>query len=137
MTSKYYSKPMAQHQKAVVILILYDVQKDEVIRKFTAHGYEEWEGIAPDYSKAFVEVDSVATRFTGPVKVKLNLYYFSTSTLTSFIEFAEPAINLYFYVHEPVFSPGGTRVLMTTGATVGNEFNGLGYGIGMVLEDIK
>ena len=115
----------------------YDVQEDKIIRKFTAEGYDEWEGIAPDYSKAFVEVDEVATRFTGPVKVKLNLYDFSTSTLTPFIEFAEPDINEYFYVHEPVFSPDGTRVLMTTGATVGNEFNGPGYGIGMVLVNLE
>jgi len=116
---------------------IYDIQKNKIIRQFTAKGYDEWEGIAPDYSKAFVEVDKNATRFTGPVKVKLNLFDFSTSTLKPFIEFADPAINEYFYVHEPVFSPDGTRVLMTTGATVGNEFNGPGYGIGMVLVDLE
>jgi hypothetical protein len=113
------------------------MQEDKIIRQFTAKAYDEWEGIAPDYSKAFVEVDEAATRFTGPVKVKLHMYDFSTSTLTPFIEFSEPAINEYFYVHEPVFSPDGTRVLMTTGATVGNEFNGPGYGIGMVLVDLE
>lgn len=116
---------------------IYDMQEDKIIRQFTAKAYDEWEGIAPDYSKAFVEVDEAATRFTGPVKVKLHMYDFSTSTLTPFIEFSEPAINEYFYVHEPVFSPDGTRVLMTTGATVGNEFNGPGYGIGMVLVDLE
>jgi len=116
---------------------IYDIQEDKIIRQFTAYGYDEWEGIAPDYSKAFVEVDSEATRFTGPVKVKLNLFDFVTSTLTPFVEFADPSINEYFYVHEPVFSPDGTRVLMTTGGLQGNEFNGPGYGIGLVLVDLE
>ena len=98
--------------------------------------YDEWEGIAPDYHQAFVEVDANANNFSGPSAVKLHLYDFTTKTLSPFIEFSNPNINEYFFVHEPVFSPDGNHVLMTTASHFGNEFNGPGYGIGTILVDL-
>ncbi len=115
---------------------IYNFAQQAFRREFTSKGYDEWEGIAPDYKTGFVEVDAKATRLTGPTKVKLHLYDFETKKLAPFIEFSEPSINEYYYVHEPVFSPDGSRVLMTTGSTLGNEFNGPGYGIGMVIVEL-
>lgn len=116
---------------------IYDIQKSKASRQQITHGYVEWEGIAPDYSKAFVEVDTKATRISGPDGVKLHMFDFATSTLTPFIAFAEPEINDYFYAGEPVFSPDGSQILMMTGAKMGKEFNGPGYGIGLILVDVE
>ncbi len=115
---------------------IYDLNANRIIREFTANGYDEWEGIAPDYQQAFVEVDANANNFSGPSAVKLHLYDFTTKTLSPFIEFSNPNINEYFFVHEPVFSPDGKHVLMTTASNFGNEFNGPGYGIGTILVNL-
>lgn len=117
---------------------LYDVKEDRVIRTYTGKGYEEWEGVAPDYQKSFVENEAGASRFIGPKAVELYLHDFATHQTTRFSFFQDDHQREDgFYLHEPVFSPDGTHALFATGGGGGWEINSPGYGIGIVLLDVE
>lgn len=114
---------------------IYDFTLESHRKIHTAEGYNEWEGISPDYKKAFVEVDPTATNISGPSAVDLYVYDFVEQELsTIFVNSHDPLMH-GFHVHEPVFSPDGNLALMATGGATGNEFNSPGYGIGIVLFD--
>jgi hypothetical protein len=117
---------------------LYDVKEDRVIRTHIGKGYEEWEGVAPDYQKSFVENEADASRFIGPQAVELYLHDFATHQTTRFSFFQDDHQREDgFYLHEPVFSPDGTHALFATGGGGGWEINSPGYGIGIVLLDVE
>ena len=117
---------------------LYDFKNGCIIREYTGPGYDEWEGVAPDYQKSFVEIDEDASAFEGPVSVELHLYDFSKKTSTRFTYFhGDHQRADGFSVHEPVFSPSGRYALFATLGGGGWEFNSPGYSIGIVLLDVE
>ena len=106
----------------------------EVPEGFNTYAYNEWEGIYPDYTKAFYEIDPDATAISGPSRVDLFIYDFESKESQAFAEFNG---NDNFYLHEPVFSEDGKSVLVATGSDSGNEIRSPGYGIGVILIDYE
>lgn len=116
---------------------LYDLKEGSVVRTSIGEGYEEWEGVAPDYKRSFVENEAGASRFVGPQAVELYLHDFATHQTTRFSFFQDDYQREDgLYLHEPVFSPAGTHALFATGGGGGWEINSPGYGIGIVLVEI-
>ncbi len=112
---------------------IYDFQLGSHAKIDNAKGYNEWEGISPDYNKIFLEVDPTATNISGPATIDLYVYDFIDRGLTSIFTYSSDPMMQGFYVHEPVYSPNGGFSLMAAGGISGNEFNSPGYGIGIVL----
>ncbi len=103
---------------------LYDFKEDRVIRTYTGKGYEEWEGVSPDYKRSFVENEADASRFVGPKAVELYLYDFAACKTTRVTFFqGDHRRKDGFYLHEPVFSPDGTRILFASGGGGGWKIN--------------
>ena len=113
---------------------LYDFNTRRATRRMTGPGYEEWEGMAPDYSRSFVEIDRDASNLEGPISVELFLHDFASGQSTRFSYFHDDyQRDDDFKVHQPVFSPDGTQALFATGSSQGNEIRSPGYGIGIVI----
>ncbi len=117
---------------------LYDFKSSRIKQKHLGKGYEEWEGVAPDYQKTFIEIDSEASRFKGPEAVELYIYDFSSGQNTRVTYFRNDHLRADgFYLHEPVFSPNGKFALFATGGGGGWEINSPGYSIGIVMVNIE
>lgn len=113
---------------------LYDFNEERVERIVTAAGYDEWEGVSPNYEESFVEVDSDASRFEEPGSVELYLYDFADESATRFSFFQDEYIRSdHFEVANPVFSPSGNQVLFSTGGGEDASDQSPGASIGIVI----
>jgi len=102
--------------------------------------YHEWEGVHPDYRSSFVEIDNHLFLSFGFDFVELYLYHFQETDAQKKLEqvtFFERDYDKHVYVHEPVFSENGKRVLMTTASASESAPASPGYGIGIVLFDYE
>lgn len=97
-------------------------------------GYNEWEGIHPDYSRAFFERDPDASRVSGPKKIDMNLWDFDTSTVIPFSTFRRED---NFDIANCAFSPDATTVLCDGDSDdrLPDESGTPGYAVGIVMID--
>lgn len=97
-------------------------------------GYNEWEGIHPDYSRAFYERDPDASQTSGPGHIDTYLWDFKNKVSIPFSHFRR---DDGFSIGNSVFSPDGNWILMSTDSALGNEVNAPGYSVGIVLIDYQ
>ena len=97
-------------------------------------GYNEWEGVSPDFKRAFIERDPEATEFSGPGHIDAWLWDFASGKPIPFAQFRR-ADN--FSLGNAVFSPDGRYVLMSADASLGDAPDAPGYSVGIALIDYK
>jgi len=95
--------------------------------------YEEWEGIHPDRNLSFVEIDK--TNKLAPEHVNLYLYDINKQSIIKTVtSYSKEGTG--FYLHEPVFSEDGKKILLTTGDNICRK-GFPGYGIGIIMMDYE
>ncbi|MCC1496487.1 hypothetical protein [Alcanivorax sp. 1008] len=93
-------------------------------------GYNEWEGISPDYKRAFIERDADAWALAGADFENLWLWDFASYKAVPFAEF-DRADN--FSIGNAVFSPNGKMIVMSADGSLSGESNPPGYALGIVV----
>jgi len=116
-------------------MFVYNFKKGKAVKKpADPLGYNEWEGIHPQYDRAFYERDPDASNFSGPEHIDSWIWNFSTKSPQAFSRFRRED---GFSIGNAVFSPDGRWVLMSADSPLGNESNTPGYSVGIVLIDYK
>jgi hypothetical protein len=121
-------------------LLILDLKTKRYNRVWDCFTYQEWEGIRPGYSAAFVEKDDSLFLMWGFDFVELYLYHFDEDNSDKKLEqvtYFERNYKKQVYVHDPVFSEDGSLVLMTTASASDSAPSSPGYGIGIVLFDYE
>ena len=90
-------------------------------------GFDEWEGVHPDGSSAFIEVVDGTQDPASVDELYLYVYSFDTQEFTRVVDLHPTR------PHEPVFSEDGRWALMATFALFGHA----GYGAGILLVDME
>jgi|GEM_PF-4120878 len=97
-----------------------------------ATGYNEWEGVHPSGKFSFYEQDADASALNALDHVDLHFWNFKTHSTQAFTALAQQD---YGFIHEPVFSPDGNKILATFLHPDGVEKDSPGYGTGLLLVD--
>ncbi len=120
-------------------LLSLDMKTKRYSRVWDCFTYREWEGVNPDYTSAFVEINtSHALLFSGLDFVELYLYHFNQADPEKRLEqitFFERDHHKSIGLHEPAFSEDGKQALMTVLSATDPAPSTPGYGFGIVLFD--
>jgi len=116
-------------------MLIYNFEQGQVSRLNTDPlGYNEWEGVHPDYSRSFFERAPDASRFSGPTKIDMYLWDFASQATIPFSIFRRED---NFDLANCAFSPDATVVLCDgdSDARLPDEQSTPGYAVGIVMID--